>query len=140
MHKLGPVEDAKTLFHQARDWSLWRWLIEKKRARTTADAAWQALDAHEQKVKAAWSEEWQQAYLKPRRPKGLDPEIKAILEAIRQSDEESQKAHEAAEAQFDEADRCLSSSMACEGAQMAIDAWELREKFIRKAEALGRRK
>jgi hypothetical protein len=34
----------------------------------------------------------------------------------------------------------MSSSMACEGAQMAIDGWELREKFIRKAEALGRRK
>lgn len=30
--------------------------------------------------------------------------------------------------------------MACEGAQMAIDAWDLREKFIRKAEALARRK
>ena len=140
MHKLAPVEDAKTLFHQARDWSVWRWLIEKKRARTTADAAWHALDAYERKVKAAWLEEWQKAYLKPRRHNGLDPEIKAILEAIRQSEEESQKAHEAAEAQFDEADRRMSGSMACEGAQMAIDAWELREKFIRKAEALGRRK
>jgi hypothetical protein len=30
--------------------------------------------------------------------------------------------------------------MACVGAQMAIDAWEMREKVIRKAEALGRRK
>jgi hypothetical protein len=29
--------------------------------------------------------------------------------------------------------------MACVGAQMAIDAWELREKVIRKAEALARR-
>jgi hypothetical protein len=34
----------------------------------------------------------------------------------------------------------MSTSMACTGAQMAIDAWEMREKFIRKAEALGRRK
>ena len=39
----------------------------------------------------------------------------------------------------DEADRRMSTSMACEGAQMAIDAWEMREKFIRKMEALGRR-
>ena len=29
--------------------------------------------------------------------------------------------------------------MAREGAQMALDAWTLREKFVRKAEALGRR-
>jgi len=140
MHKLAPVENAKTLFHEAKDWSVWRWLIEKKKARTTADAAWEALDACEEKVKAAWAEEWQQAYLKPRRHNGLDPEVKAALDAIRQAEEESQKAHEAAEAQFDEADRRMSSSMACEGAQMAIDAWELREKFIRKAEALARRK
>ena len=42
--------------------------------------------------------------------------------------------------QFDEADRRMSTSMACTGAQMAIDAWEMREKVIRKAEALARRK
>jgi hypothetical protein len=35
MQKLTPVEDAKTLFNEARDWSMWRWLIEKKRARST---------------------------------------------------------------------------------------------------------
>ena len=34
----------------------------------------------------------------------------------------------------------MSTSMACEGAQMAIDAWEMREKVIRKAEALARKK
>jgi len=50
MHKLAPVEDAKTLFNEAKDWSVWRWLIEKKHARTTADAAWEALEACEEKV------------------------------------------------------------------------------------------
>jgi hypothetical protein len=55
-------------------------------------------------------------------------------------DEEARQARDAAEAQFDEADRRLSTSMACEGAQMAIDAWEMREKVIRKAEALARKK
>ena len=53
MHKLVPVEDAKTLFNEAKDWSVWRWLTEKKHARTTADAAWEALEACEEKVKAA---------------------------------------------------------------------------------------
>src|ERR1035438_2542369 len=57
MHKLAPVEDAKTLFHEAKDWSVWRWLIEKKHARSTADAAWEALEACEEKVRAGWNEE-----------------------------------------------------------------------------------
>jgi hypothetical protein len=152
MHKLAPVEEAKALFHQATDWSVWRWLLEKKRARTTADAAWAALEACEEKVKAGWAEEWQQLYRdlsanghpKSRRgaPKAatLDPEIKEALERLHAADEEARQARDAAEAQFDEADRRMSGSMACEGAQMAIDAWEMREKVIRKAEALGRRR
>ena len=57
-----------------------------------------------------------------------------------EEDKEARQARDAAETQFDEADRRMSTSMACTGAQMAIDAWEMREKFIRKAEALGRRK
>jgi hypothetical protein len=148
MHKLAPVEDAKTLFNEAKDWSVWRWLIEKKHARTTADAAWEALEACEEKVKAGWNEEWQEAYRelsangrsKGRRHGSLSPEVRDALERLHEADEEARQAHEAAEAQFDEADRRMSSSMACEGAQMAIDAWELTEKFIRKAEALRRRK
>ena len=48
------------------------------------------------------------------------------------------KARMDAEAQFDEADRRPELVMACEGAQMAIDAWVMREKFIRKMEALAR--
>jgi hypothetical protein len=142
MHKLVPVEDAKTLFNEAKDWSVWRWLMEKKRARTAADAAWEALEACEEKVKAGWDEEWQKAYGHPksRHHAELDPAVKAALERLHKDDEEARQAHDAAEAQFDEADRRMSTSMACEGAQMAIDAWELREKFIRKAEALARRK
>ena len=142
MHKLVPVEEAKTLFNEAKDWSVWRWLIEKKRARTTADAAWEALEACDEKVRAGWNEEWRQAYGHPksRRYASLDDEVKAALERLYEDDEEAKQAHDAAEAQFDEADRRMSSSMACEGAQMAIDAWEMREKVIRKAEALARRK
>ena len=56
-----------------------------------------------------------------------------------EEDKEARQARDAAEAQFDEADRRMSTSMACAGAQV-VGAWEMREKFIRKAEALGRRK
>ena len=142
MQKLAPVEDAKTLFDEARDWSVWRWLMEKKRARATADAAWEALEACEERVKAGWVEEWRQAYGHPksRRRTALDPEVQAALQHVHELDEEARQARDAAEAQFDEADRRMSTSMAGAGAQMALDAWALREKVIRKAEALTRKK
>ena len=148
MRKLAPVEEAKTLFQEAKDWSVWRWLTEKKRARRTADAAWEALEECEGKVREGWEEEWQQAWKdlsvngrpKSRSARALDPELKAALEGLHGFDVEARQARDAAEAQFDEADRRMSASMAREGAQMAIDAWEMREKFIRKAEALSRRK
>jgi hypothetical protein len=142
MHKLAPVEEAKALFNEARDWSVWRWLTEKKRARSTADAAWEALEACEENVKAGWDDGWREAYGHPksRRYAELDREMQEALQRLHELDEEARQAHEAAEAQFDEADRRMSSSMACTGAQMALDAWALRESFIRKAEALARKK
>ena len=159
MQKLKAVEEAKTLFEEAKDWGVWRWLTEKRRARETADAAWAALDECEKKVRASWSEELKKAdrelaaaaaadgngrakrsYEKAKEEaKDVDPALKAAMQRLHQADAEAYKAHMDAEAQFDEADRRMSTSMACEGAQMAIDAWELREKFIRKMEALGRR-
>ena len=142
MVKLAPVEDAKTLFNEAKDWSVWRWLTEKKRARTTADAAWEALEACEEQVKAGWAENWRQAYGHPksRRHAALDPETQAALQHLHEVDAEASQARDAAEAQFEEADRSMSTGMACVGAQMALDAWALREKVIRKAEALARKK
>ena len=142
MQKLAPVEDAKALFHEAKDWSVWRWLIEKKHARSTADAAWEALEACEERVRAGWNQDWQEAYGHPKSRKhaALDSDVKAALKQLYEADEEARQARDAAEAQFDQADRRMSGSMACEGAQMALDAWEMREKIIRKAEAMARRK
>jgi|SRR5450432_1734030 len=160
MHKLPAVEEAKTLFAEAKDWGIWRWLTEKRRVRAAADAAWEALDECEKKVKASWSDDLKKAdrelaaaaaaakgdgrakrsYEKAKEEaKDVDPALKLAMKRLRAADEEAYKAHMDAEAQFDEADRRMSTSMACEGAGMAIDAWELREKFVRKMEALGRR-
>ena len=158
MHKLPPVEEAKQLFEAAKDWGLWRWLLEKRNVRQTADAAWAAFDEYENKVKAGWNEDirkaWREAeteaaaaadgrakraYEKAKaEAKGIDAEMKAKVRLLHEADSEAYKARMDAEAQFDEAERRLSSGMACEGAQMAIDAWILREKFIRKMEALSR--
>jgi len=159
MHKLTPVEEAKTLFEEAKGWGLWGWLTEKRRVRQAADRAWEALDECEGKVKASWSDDIQKAYREleaqaaanadgrakrsyekaREEAKDVDPEIKTAVQRLKKADEEAYKARMDAEAQFDEAERRLSSSMAREGAQMAIDAWLLREKFIRKMEALGRK-
>lgn len=123
MHKLPAVEDAKTLFQEAQDWGVWSWLTEKGRLRRTADAAWEALEACEAEVK-----------------KSLDAATrKAAAQQVRQADAEATKARMDTEAQFDEADRRMSTSMAREGAQMAIDAWTKREKVIRKMESIGRK-
>jgi len=59
---------------------------------------------------------------------------------VKQADDEAENARLDAEETFDEAERQLSSSMARQGAEKAIDSWDRREKAIRKAEALARRK
>jgi len=123
MRKLAAVEEAKTLFEEAKNWGVWRWLTEKRRARQTADAAWEALEEYEKQVRASWNG---------------DPAIKQAARKLKSADEEAYKARMEAEAKFDEADRRLSTALAREGSQMAIDAWVMREKFIRKLEALGR--
>jgi hypothetical protein len=125
MQKLAAVEEAKALFEEAKDWGVWRWLTEKARARRTADAAWAALEACETKVRGSWSADLKRAYKAEAR--------------LKEADAEANEARLAAEAQFDEADRRMSTSMARDGAQMAIDAWVMREKFIRKLEAFGRK-
>jgi hypothetical protein len=160
MQKLPPVEEAKALFAEAKEWGVWRWLTEKRRARETADAAWAALDEYEKKMKESWSDDIRKAYreleaLSAANADGrakrsyekareeasdIDDDTKAAVRKVKDADDEAYKARMDAEAQFDEADRRMSAGMACEGAQMALDAWDLREKFIRKAEALGRRK
>ena len=130
----------------------------KAQRRQTADAAWAAFDEYESKVKASWSDDvrkaWREAeteaaaaadgrarraYEKAKaEAKGIDPDLKAKARLLQEADAQAYKARMDAEAQFDDADRRLSSGMACEGAQMAIDAWVMREKFIRKMEALAR--
>lgn len=142
MHKLEPVEEAKTLFEEAKQWGVWQWLTQKRRLRQTADAAWEALEKCEDRVKRSWDEAIRKAYRDLGGRKNgnrMDPAIHAALQRLKEADEEAYKARMDAEAQFDEADRRMSTSMAREGAQMAIDAWTMREKLIRKMEATGRR-
>jgi hypothetical protein len=159
MQKLIPVEEAKALMTEAKDWGVWRWLTEKRRVRAAADTAVEALGALENKVKASWSDDLKRAYRElqaeafvKRNPraksqyqkakeeaKNVDPQIKLAVQRVKEADDEAGNARVDAEATFDEAERRMSTHLAREGAQKAIDSWALREKAIRKAKALARR-
>jgi hypothetical protein len=158
MEKLIPVEEARTLMNEGKHWGLWRWLLEKGRVRAAADRALEAFDEAEKKVKASWSDDLKKAYRElearaalesnPRakrqyqkaqeEAKDVDPKIKLAVERMKEADDQAYDARMDAEETFDEAERQLSASMARTGAQKALDSWDLREKAIRKAEALGR--
>ena len=140
MRKLPEVEEAKALMTEALEWSVMKWLKEKKRVRKTADRANDALDQLSKETKLLWPNELRSAYaaLAQNTSRG-DPPDGAIPNAVKQmkrADDEALRARMDAESTFDEAERQLSTSMAREGCRKAIYSWELHEKAIRMAERL----
>ena len=156
MKKLATVEEAKTLLAEAaRNWSTWKWLTEKKRLRSTADLAWEALEEVEKGVKASWPDDLRKAYRELQaaaalngrtaskqayekatlEAKDLDPGLKVFAEKLWKADDEAFQLRMTAEETFEEAEHHLSIPMARNGSEQAIQAYELREKFIRRAEA-----
>jgi ElaB/YqjD/DUF883 family membrane-anchored ribosome-binding protein len=161
MRKLVEVEDAKSLLEVAKNWGVWKWLTEKKRVRQTADTAWEAFDVLEKEVKSAWSDDLQKAtseleaeaavaeggapakrkYEKAKKEaEHVAPQIKATAKKVKDALDEAYSVRMKAEEMFDEAEKRLSTSMAREASQVAIDAYNMREKAVRKAETAGRSK
>jgi hypothetical protein len=158
MRKLAAVEEAKELFNEAKDWGVWRWLLEKRRVRAAADVANATLDQAEASVKAGWSDDLKRAYREleveapvngnrraRRQPekakeeaKDVSPEVKLLAAQVKEAADRAYKAHLDAEEMFDEAERYLSAAMAREAAEKAIESWILHEKAIRKGEAAAR--
>ncbi len=141
------------------EWGVWKWLLEKKRVRAIADEARAALDEFEMKVKATWSDELKIAYnqlvsqdgnAKQARQKAklgkkeqaskIDSQVMDAVRRVKVADDEAYNAHEDAEDVFAEAEKRMSTSGAREGARKALEAYELHEAAIRKAEALARSK
>ena len=159
MQKLIEVEEATALMEEAKEWSVWRWLLHKPRVRASADRAVDALGEEEKRVKAFWSDDLKKAYREleaqqafeksPRskqryqrakeEAKDVAFQIKQAVQKVKEADDEAETARLDAEDTFDVAERRLSASMAREGAEKAIYSWELRMKAIRKAEALARK-
>jgi len=151
MRKLLEVQQAKELMNEAKDWSVFKWLFEKPRVRETADLANDALDRLERTVKARWSDQLKAVFSElsgkasgsaRRREKGqplpqpADPQIRLLVERVKEADDAAHRARMDAEEPFDEAERRLSNTLAREGCKKSIHSSELHEKAIRKAEAV----
>jgi len=153
MKKLPAVEEARAVMTEGMGWSVWKWLMEKKRVRVIADKAVDAFDEVETRVKAGWSDELKIAYnnlvaedekpspkngtAKAARKAGatLDAELVKAIQRVKEADDIAYDARMDAEDLFAEAEKRLSISMTKQGAAKA-----LREAAIRKAEALVRTK
>jgi hypothetical protein len=156
MHKLIAVEEARRILTTGKEWSIWRWLLEKRKVRTAADAGTAALDDLEKKVKAGWSPELKKAYRElpaeaavngngrarrqheKAREEAGDPALRLAARKVKEADDIAYKVRMDAEALFAEAERRLSGSLAREAAEKALQAYDLREKAIRRAEAACR--
>ena len=161
MRKLPAVEDARAIMTEGTSWGVWKWLTEKKRVRGLADQARAALDDLEMKVKLTWSDDLKIAYnhlveengtskrtrakakaKDKNKPNGssTDPKTLSAVKAIKEADDDAYNAHEDAEDLFAEAEKKMSTSMAREAAGKALQAYDLHEAAIRKAEELAHSK
>lgn len=142
MRKLPEVEEAKALMTEAMDWSVFRWLFEKRRVRETADRANAAVDKMNAAIKARWISDVTTAYKelstrgrRQNEPATMNPEIRLFAKKVKEADDAARRARKDAEDTFDEAERQLNTDLAREGCRKAIHQWELDEKAIRAAEA-----
>ena len=159
MRKLPAVEDARAIMTEGTQWGVWKWLLEKKRVREMADVARGALDQFEMKVKAAWGDDLKIAYnqlvsqdgdVKQARQKAklgkketapkIDSHVMPVVKRVKEADDDAYNAHEDAEDLFAEAEKRMSTSRAREAARKALEAYDLHEAAIRKAEALAHAK
>jgi hypothetical protein len=65
--------------------------------------------------------------------KAVAPDVKVLAARLWKEDDEAFQARMTAEETFDEAERQMSVPLAQQGSTQAIEAFEMREKFIRKA-------
>ena len=159
MRSLESVQEAKALLDEGKQWGVWKWLTEKKRVRAAADRAWADLEEVEKEIKASWSDHLRKAYRELQlgasadgnkraheafekaveAARELDAGLKQFAERLWKDDAEAFAARMAAEDTFDEAERTMSVPLARQGSAEAIVAFEMRQRFIRKAEAALKR-
>lgn len=152
MKTLDSVEEAKAVLTGAMGWSILHWLAEKRRVRAIADRGTAALDAEERRIKSTWPEHLTVAYAALSPPPDDDPyaaaeaefarqqaqdipdAVRAVVTRVKEADDAATRARLDAEETFDAAERKMSASMARRGAELAIEAYELRYQALAEAE------
>ena len=131
--------------NEAADWSVFKWLVRKRRVRETAEEANAALDKLNHDIKSRWKREIRSAYQNlAKSGRGsraqsdaadYDPEILLFAKQVKDADDAAHRARVTAENTFDAAKRQWSTKLAREGCRQTIRSWELHEKAIRMAAA-----
>src|SRR5579862_2298861 len=121
MEKLSEVEAARTLMIEAMNWSVVRWLREKKRVRKTADQANAALDRLSEEIRQRWAHPLRAAYAaipvhfsaarshKAQCSSSDDSNIVLVATQMKACNDEADRARMDAEDTFDKAEKQLST-------------------------------
>lgn len=141
---LSRVEEAKALMNQAVDWSVVKWLLEKRRVRETAEEANAVLDKVNHDIRSRWKREIAAAYQNlansgrgsrtPSDAADCDPEILLFAKKLKDAEDAAHRARKTAESTFAAAERQWSTKLAREACRQSVRSWELQEKAIRIAE------
>ncbi len=136
MANLPEVRDARAVMTEAMDWSVMKWLSEKKRVRRLADAANARLDQVEKELRARWKPQVEKAYAALRSSTSplADNETLRLARSIRHAHDEALKLRMEAEATFDKAEKRLSTSLARDACQIALRGWDAHEEAVRRSE------
>lgn len=129
--KIPEVEQARGLMTEAIDWSVMKWLSEKKKVRKTTDRANAVLNQVEAGIRAKWSPHFRSAY---EESGAASTEMKRLASRIRLEHEAAKRLRMDAEATFDGAEKRLSTAMAREGCRKAIEGWDHHLEAIRLAD------
>jgi hypothetical protein len=139
MEKLKEVVEARALLTEAMDWSVMKWLTEKKRVRKTADLANATLDRVEAELQSAWDPELKAAF-DGKNGGAKSAELQRLAQQLRTAHDAALNGRMEAEDTFEKAEKRLSASLAREGCHKAIAGWDLHEEAIRKSELVAVKK
>ncbi len=131
MKRLPEVEQARALMTEAIDWSVVKWLGEKRRVRKCADRANQILNEVESELHARWGPKFKSVF---EQSGEVSQEIKQLASRIRREHDAANKFRIEAEKTFDVAEKRLSTATAREGCRQAIEGWNHHLEAIRLAE------
>ncbi|WP_041855343.1 hypothetical protein [Candidatus Korobacter versatilis] len=143
MEKIKEVVEARSLFTEAAvDWSVMKWLSEKKRVRKTADACNATLDRVELEMQQGWSAELKTAYesLSGKDTDKIAPDAEKLAKSLKEAHDAAIAKRMEAEETFEKAEKRMSVSMAREGCQIAMAGWDLHEAAIKKSETAASKK